>query len=187
MFMNRNYKIFLAASSVLSFAVGFYSPFFIIFVQKLGGGDVRQFGFSVGLMALAFSVTSYFAGKYSDKFGRKMFLVTSGIALSGIIVLYTFIKTTVELNILQIVYGFVNALYTTMEISFLGDVTEKASRGLNVGRYRAFTGLFEALAIMGGGYLVGSFGFKSVFYIAAGLIVVATLILSRLKKEELTQ
>jgi len=182
--MERNYKIFLAASSILSFAIGFYSPFFIIFVQKLGGGDVRQFGFSVGLMAFAFSITSYLAGKYSDKFGRKIFLIISGISLSGVIILYTFIKTTIQLNILQIVYGIINALYTTMETSFLGDVTEKTSRGLNVGKYRAFTGLFEALAIMGGGYLVGSLGFKSIFYIASGLILIATLILSRIKTEK---
>jgi hypothetical protein len=71
-----------------------------------------------------------------------------------------------------------------METSFLGDVTEKTSRGLNVGKYRAFTGLFEALAIMGGGYLVGSLGFKSIFYIASGLILIATLILSRIKTEK---
>jgi len=111
--------------------------------------------------------------------------VASGIALSGVIILYTFIKTTIKLNILQIVYGIINALYTTMETSLLGDVTEKTSRGLNVGKYRSFTGLFEVLAIMGGGYLVGSLGFTSIFY-AAGLILVATLILSRLKKEEIS-
>jgi len=62
--MQSNYKIFLTASFILSFAVGFYSPFFIIFVQKLSGGDVRQFGFSVGLMAFVFSITAYLAGKY---------------------------------------------------------------------------------------------------------------------------
>lgn len=181
--MNSNYKIFLTASSILSFAIGFYSPFFIIFIQKLGGGDIKQFGFSIGLMALAFSVTSYFTGKYSDKFGRKIFLVIGGFTFSIVIILYTFVETIIQLNILQIVYGAVNALYMTMETSFLGDITEKKTRGLNIGKYRALTGLFEALAIMGGGYLISFIGFKLIFYIAAIFIIIATLLLVQLKKE----
>jgi MFS family permease len=164
--------------------MGFYSPFFIIFVQKLGGGNVTQFGFSVGLMAFAFAVTSYFAGKYSDRFGRKIFLVVSGVALSGVIILYTLIQTVTQLNILQIIYGIVNSLYATMETSFLGDITEKGSRGLNIGKYRAITGILESVAIMGAGYLIGLTGFKLVFYIASALILVATILLTQLKKTE---
>lgn len=170
--MNRNYKIFLISNSILSFAFGFYSPFYIIFVRDFG--NVQQFGFSVGLMTLAFAIASYFGGKYSDKFGRKAFLITSGFIFAGVIISYTFIESINQLYILQIIYGIASALNATMEASFLGDVTKMESRGLHIGKYRAITNVIESFAIMGGGFVVGILGYKSIFYIAAVLVTLAT-------------
>ena len=54
-----NYRIFLF-SATSSFGLGLFMPFWIVFIQDFGSG-IEQFGFTIGLMVLAQSVTSYFA------------------------------------------------------------------------------------------------------------------------------
>lgn len=176
-----NYRIFLLSNSVLGFAIGLFTPFWIIFIQDFGGG-IEQFGFAIGLMVLAQSVTSYYSGKYSDKLGRKIFLLGGGFSLAIVIFAYTLITNLIELYILQVLNGVTNAMIFTMETTFLGDVTKKLSRGLNVGRYHAVVGVMAAIAMMGGGFLVGGFGFEIVFYIVSAVIFVATLLLLKIKE-----
>ena len=133
-------------------------------------------------MALSSSITSYYAGKYSDKLGRKIFLIIQGLILSGVIVGFTFITSLIQLYILQILFGVTQALFSTMETSFLGDITEKISRGTNIGKYHAIVGVMGAFAIMISGYIVGEHGIKIIFYIAALIIFFSTLILFYLKE-----
>ncbi|MBI2549962.1 MFS transporter [Candidatus Woesearchaeota archaeon] len=177
-----NYKIFLLSNSTLSFALGLFMPFWIIFLQDFGG-SIQQFGFSIGLMVLAQSVTSYFAGKYSDKLGRKMFLIFGGFMLALVIFAYTLITSMAHLYLLQVANGITSAMLTTMEVTFLGDITRKVTRGADIGKYHAIVGIMAALAMMGGGYVVGQAGYKLIFYITASIIFVSTFLLFFIKEK----
>jgi MFS family permease len=177
----NNYKVFLASNSVLAFAIGLFTPFYIVFLQDFGG-SIEQFGFAIGLMALASAITSYYTGKYSDRLGRKIFLLAGGFVLAVVIFAYTLISSLIELYILQVVNGVANAVYMTMETSFLGDVTKKVSRGTNVGSYHAVVGIAAAIAMMGGGFVVGQLGFQIIFYITALIILLSTFLLFYLKE-----
>lgn len=176
-----NYKIFLFSNSILAFALGLFTPFWIIFLQDFGG-SVEQFGFAIGLMVFAQSITSYFAGKYSDKLGRKIFLIIGGFILSAVVFGYTLITALIHLYILQIINGITNSMQMTMETTFLGDITKKISRGVNIGKYHAIVGVMAAIAMMGGGFIVGQWGFKIIFYITSLVIFVSTLILFYIKE-----
>ncbi len=176
-----NYKVFLLSNSALSFALGLFTPFWIIFLQDFGG-SIQQFGFSIGLMVLAQSVTSYFAGKYSDKLGRKIFLIIGGFMLAAVTLAYTLITSMAQLYFLQIVNGITGAIQITMETTFLGDITKKISRGANIGKYHAIVGIMAALAMMGSGYIVGQSGYKVIFYVTAAIIFVSTLLLFYIKE-----
>lgn len=177
----ENYNVFLLSNSLLYFSWGLFQPFWIVFVQKIGG-SIEQLGFSIGLMVLAQSITSYFVGKHSDLSGRKIFLIISGFFMSGVIFAYTLITSLFQLYVLQVLYGIVGAMQSTMEQSFLGDITKKASRGTDIGKYHALVGVMAGIAMMGGGILVGSFGFKVMFYIVAMLVFVYALALFYIKE-----
>ena len=58
----------------MSFAIGLFMPFWIVFIQDFGG-SIESFGFAIGLMAFVQSISSYFAGKLADTFGRKIFII----------------------------------------------------------------------------------------------------------------
>ena len=176
-----NYRLFLLSNSSLAFALGLFMPFWIVFLQDFGG-SIEQFGFSIGLMMLAQSITSYFVGRYSDKFGRKVFLIIGGFILSGIVFAYTLITSLVHLYVLQIINGITSSMQATMETAFLGDITKKARRGADIGRYHAIVGIMSAIAMMGGGIVAGQLGFKIIFYATAAIIFVSTLLLFYVKE-----
>ncbi|MBI2053109.1 MAG: MFS transporter [Candidatus Ryanbacteria bacterium] len=172
----RNYRILLLANSLMSFAIGLFIPYWLIFIKNFGN-SIESFGFAIGLMMLSQSATSYFVGGYSDKLGRKIFAIIAGFIFAGIAIAYTFITSLLQLYVLQILNGVTEAVQNTMITAMLGDFTDKASRGARVGRYQAITGVLTALTMMGGGFIVGQLGVKIIFYITAGLYVVATVII----------
>ncbi|MBI2076211.1 MAG: MFS transporter [Candidatus Aenigmarchaeota archaeon] len=177
-----NYRLFLFSNSILAFASGLFVPFWIIFLQDFGG-SIEQFGFAIGLMMLAQSITSYYVGRYSDKVGRKVFLIVGGFILTGVVFAYTLITSLVQLYILQIINGVTSSMQATMEATFLGDITKKAKRGADIGRYHAIVGIMAALSMMGGGFVVGQMGFKIIFYVTASIIFISTLMLFYIREK----
>jgi MFS family permease len=177
----RNLRIFTLSNSLFAFAVGLFGPFYYIFINKIGG-SIENFGIAAGLVVLSGALVSLFVGKYSDKFGRKPFLIISGYASAIVVFLYTVIGSIWQLYLLQIFNGLVVSLSGTSEASFLGDITEKESRGKDIGKYDALVGIAEALAIFAGGFLAGKFGFKIVFYIVSIICIITTTIMLKLKE-----
>ena len=176
-----NYKVFLVSNSLGYFAGGLIGPFYVLFLQEIGG-TIENFGIAVGILLLAESLTSYFVGKYSDKLGRKPFLIASGFFSSLILFLYTLVSSLYQLFILQIANGINEAVWKTTETTFLGDITKKVSRGAQIGKYRAIIGVFTGLAIIIGGKIVGKFGFSLMFYATVLIIALSTSILFLIKE-----
>lgn len=176
----QNYRLFLLYSSFVSFALGLFVPFYIVFVQGLG--NIESFGIAMGLMALAGGITSYFVGHHSDKLGRKGFLIFAQFTTVIILVLYTFVTSLPQLYVLQVINGIIQEVEGVMSTTLLADITEKYRRGTDVGKLRAITAIVSAIAMMGGGYVVGKAGINIIFYITAGLIFVGTLFLFNIKE-----
>lgn len=176
--MKSNYYKFLISNSILFFGLGLFTPFWIIFIKDFGG--IEQFGFAMGLMVLAQSATSYTVGRYSDRFGKKIFLIGAGFVMSGVIFAYTLISSVIALYVLQIINGVLVAIQQTIEKAILGDLTEKVSRGTDVGRYEAITSIMVGLAMMLGGLVVGDLGIKVIFYITSALVFLSSVLLLKI-------
>ena len=177
----RNLRVFTLSNSLMAFAFGLFGPFYYIFINDLGG-TIENFGIAAGLVVLSGALVSLIAGKYSDKLGRKPFLILGGYASAILVFLYTIIGSIWQLYLLQIFNGLIVSLFETSEASFLGDITEKESRGADIGKYGAFVGIAEALAIFAGGFLAGKFGFEIVFYIVSIIFIITTTIMLKLKE-----
>ncbi|MBI4896442.1 MAG: MFS transporter [Candidatus Aenigmarchaeota archaeon] len=177
----KNLRLFTISNSFMAFAFGLFGPFYYIFINEMGG-TIENFGIAAGLVVLSSAFVSLIAGKYSDKFGRKPFLIIGVYASALIAFLYTVIGSLWQLYLLQIVGGLVISIFETSEASFLGDMTKKESRGADMGKYSAVIGIAEAIAIFAGGFLVGKFGFEVVFYIVSVIFVISTTLLLKLKE-----
>lgn len=174
--MGRNYRLYLVASVITSFAGGIFGPFYILFIRQKGGG-IESFGIAMGLLLLFQSLMSYFAGRYSDKLGRKPLFLFEGYLSVFVVLLYLFIGSAWQLYVLQIINGLLAGIHGTAEVSFLGDITELGSRGRNIGKFHTITGIVAALAMMAGGYLVVISGIKIIFILMAVASFLSTTIL----------
>ncbi len=177
----RNFRIFTFSNSLMALAFGLFGPFYLIFINEIGG-TIENFGIAVGLVVLSGAFVSLIAGKYSDSIGRKPLLIIGGYASGLIVLLYTAIGSVWQLYLLQIFSGIVISVFETSEAAYLADVTEKERRGADIGKYDAYVGFAEALAIFTGGFLAGQFGFEIVFYLVAAIFFVSTTILFKLRE-----
>ncbi|MBW2987087.1 MFS transporter [Candidatus Woesearchaeota archaeon] len=177
----RNLRIFTFSNSLIALAFGLFGPFYLIFINNIGG-SIENFGIAVGLVVLSGSLTSLIVGRYSDRFGRKPFLIFGGYASALIVLFYIIIGSLWQLYLLQIFSGMIAALFETSESAFLGDITEKEKRGSDIGKYDALVGISEAIAIFLGGFLVSEFGFEIVFFIVALIFVISTTVMFKLRE-----
>lgn len=170
-------SVFTISSSISQFAGGLIGPFYIIFVQKLGGGSIENLGIAFGILGIFSAITAYFAGKYSDKLGRKPFLILTGYLSAILFLLYLLVKTNIQLFVLQAVVGVVGSIFSVISAVLLADITHHKIRGMQIGLYNLIVGIFTSLALIAGGFLIGKIGFVIVFYIFSGLTVIATTML----------
>lgn len=177
-----NLGVYIAANSIMYFAWGLIGPFYYLYVNELGGGDISQFGIALGIMTLASAVVSIIAGKFSDKLGRKPFLVGTSLIYAAILYSYTLVTSVMQLYVLQAAFGVTLAIEETVDAGLLGDLTTKKKRGYQVGIFKSIANVFSGVAVILGGFLIDRTNFKIIFYIGAVVIMIGTIMMLKLRE-----
>lgn len=180
---SKNLIIITTVSSIWGIIFGLIGPFYVVYVEKLSGG-MEKLGIAFSIMIFLQSLTTYFAGHYSDKLGRKPFLIVAAYADAVILLFYTFITKTSHLYILQGLLGITNGINSTIRTSLLGDLTKKEKRGSTVGRFDAIVSFSSAIGLAMSGYLVKFYGLKFLFYIASIVVAFSTVLLFFIKENK---
>ncbi len=179
----RNLLIFTTVSSIWAIVFGLIGPFYVVYLERLTGG-MEKLGIAFSIMILAQSFTSYFAGHFSDKLGRRPFLFVTAYADTIILFLFTLIHETYQLYLLQGMLGITNGVADTIGTSLLGDLTIKEKRGKTIGKFNAIVGLSSAVGLSLGGYMAKFYGLKSLFYLASIVVALSTVLLFFIKEGE---
>jgi len=138
---------------------------------------MEKLGIAFSIMILLQSLTSYFAGYFSDRLGRRPFLFVTSYVDAIILFLYTIINQTYQLYLLQGILGITNGVANTITTSLLGDLTITERRGKAIGKFNAIVGLASAVGLTLGGYLVKFYGIRFLFYVASIVVVLSTILL----------
>jgi MFS family permease len=178
-----NYNIYLASSTLVAFGSGLFGPFWVVFVRQFSG-SLELFAFAVGLVSVSSGIAAYFAGRLSDRIGRKTLMIIAGFALAGVVFLYTIVTSFIQLSALQILAGVFGGVAATSGVAFLGDITEQKTRGDAVGKFKAFAGIIAGVAMMIGGGYVGVLDIEGIFFIVAMFYVVSTSLLFLIKEQK---
>lgn len=172
----RNLILYTTVSSIWGIIFGLIGPFYVVYLEKISGG-MEKLGIAFAIMVLVQSVTTYLAGRFSDKLGRKPFLLIVSYVDSVVLVLYTIVSNAPQLYILQGVLGVTNGVHGTIRTSLLGDLTIKEKRGRTVGKFNSIVSLASAAGLALSGYLVKYYGLTSLFYLAAIVVALSTVLL----------
>lgn len=168
-------------SSIWAIVFGLIGPFYVVYVERLSDG-MEKLGISFSIMVLLQSLTAYFAGRFSDRLGRRPFLFLTAYSASTVLFFYTVINETYQLYLLQGMLGITSGIEDTISTSLLGDLTVKEQRGKTIGKFNAIVSFSSAVGLALGGYMAKFYGLKSLFYLAASVVALSTVLLFFIKE-----
>lgn len=181
----RSLQFFTLLNSIWGIVIGLIGPFYAVYIAKISGG-LDKLGIAFSIMIFIQSLTSYLIGRFSDKLGRKPFLFLIAYTDAAILFSFTLVSRTYQIYILQGLLGITNAMSMTIRGTLLADLTKKEKRGTEIGKFNAVVSVFSAAGMALGGYFSNLYGLKSLFYFAAAVITISTVLLFFISEPEET-
>lgn len=170
------------SQSIVLFGTGIVFPFYVIFIKEIGA-NFTEFGIAYALFALSSALVHKIIGSYSDKFGRKIFLLLNAWGVAILFLLFPIVTSIIQVYILQIILGVFGAMQKTSEKSIVADFTDAGMRGKQIGNYHGWIALFSALAVVAGGYLIDLFTLEIIFYIGSIVLFLSGLAILKIKEK----
>jgi MFS family permease len=121
------------------------TPLLPIFAASLGAGDVFL-GFIVSVSTLTGMILKPFFGVFSDRWGRRAWLIAGTVLFAGMPFLYRFVHTPEQLFVIRIVHGLATAIYGPVTLAYVAEQTQPMQRA---GKFGVFSLARSA------GYIVG--------------------------------
>jgi len=117
------------------------------------------------LINVSFAPTAYFAGKYSDKFGRRTPII-AGMAILGVMTLgFAYASSLVTIGILFLMHGIYQGLYKPNVQAWVADLAPTEQRAEVIGTYKMLVGLSDIPGPFVFGLLWDYFGVTTPFQV----------------------
>ena len=162
--------LFLLSASVgvAMMGLGIVWPLVPIYAVELGAS-----GFQVGLIIAAFNVgrTCFnpFAGRLSDRWGRKPFILLGLFLYAVVSVLYVLSTRVESLVLVRLLHGFTSVLVVPVAMAMAADLAPQHRLGRYLGTLNMAVMLGFAAGPALGGVIRDYFGMPSAFYTMGGL------------------
>jgi MFS family permease len=148
--------------------VGIFSPTFSLYATSLGA-SLTLVGLLSSVVGLTRIVSSVPIGMISDARGRRGVLLTGMLLLAASAYLNTVVTEAYLLLPIRVLHGLVIASTFFIGMAYVGDVVERADRGLASGVYTTCMGLGFTVGSMLGGSMAAQYGYVTTFRAAAVL------------------
>ncbi|GIP40246.1 MFS transporter [Paenibacillus sp. J31TS4] len=154
-------------------------PFLPLYVQELGIHDEKQaalwsamiFGINHVMVALV----SPFWGRLSDKYGKKLTMIRSGIGLTIIIVCMGLVHTPVQLLLLRAVFGMM-AGFSAASAALVATETPSSEVGRALGTLQTGQVSGQLLGPLLGGLIAEWLGMRPSFFLTGLFLLIATVL-----------
>lgn len=181
----RAIKILLTTSVIGTFVFGIFNPFYVIYVQKLGG-TIQQAGASLAAFSVACGVLILAFSSLESSVKNKRLLYATGTLVRAIaFTFYIFIGSYFELILVQILLGISLAMTNPTFDSLFTKWTNNDDALSDWSGWEGFTGISIGLASFIGGYVVEHYGFEVVFAFMALASLLTSIYLFCLSDETL--
>jgi DHA1 family multidrug resistance protein-like MFS transporter len=154
--------------------VSMIAPILPPYVSGMGASGL-WLGIVLAVYSLVRAVLMPVFGWLSDQRGRKAFLLI-GLSMSIPVSLAYIPATTIPLLIaVRIVHGVATAMIVPVATAYIGELTAKGHEGKWMGRLNTATMIGMGAGPLAGGILAQHMGIDAVFFVMAGLYLVAVL------------
>lgn len=180
--INKIIKILTFSDILLIGGFGLIAPIFAVFVtDNLSDGSVAVVGIASTVYLLTKSVGQLFAAEIVDRIkGERddfwaVLISTAGISLVPL--LYIFVDSSVELYIVQFIYGIAAAFSFPSWMALFTRHIDHNQEGREWGLYYTLTDLAGAAAAAIGGFIAARLGFTPLFIIVSAISILGTITL----------
>ena len=185
MHLNRPLRILITLSMVMNFVIGMFSPFYAIFVARIGG-DVAFAGFSWAVLEVVCGVLTLLFVKWELRVREQELLMVLGYMLRAVVfVSYVFMDSMTQLVLTQIVWGIAIAIGAPAFDAVYASHTSKESSIAEWGGLEGMISIAIGLAALVGGLVIKEFGFTYIFATMAFVCFLQGVYVLRLPREVL--
>jgi MFS transporter, DHA1 family, multidrug resistance protein len=163
------------ATFVTNLGFGIIQPILPIFAS-----DLKAAGFMLGLIFSGLSISKLIfnplVGRLSDKWGRKIFIVTGLFAYTGVALSYTLVSTPHQLLFVRLAAGIAFSMVMPVVVAYMGSMSPKGEESFYMANLNLFVGIGMAIGPVLGGVLADLYNKDMAFIGQAILLFVAFLI-----------
>ncbi|KEO82912.1 MFS transporter [Tumebacillus flagellatus] len=183
----RNLIVLWFANFTVMAGMSLVMPFLPLYIKDLGVTDPESLTRWAGLVFSAtFMASAIFApiwGALSDKTGRKVMLIRSSLGMAIVMCLMGFTTDVTQLFFLRLAMGVVSG-FIPAAVSLMASNTPKEHVGYALGTLATGGVSGQIIGPLLGGVLANFLGFRHVFLVTSGMLLIATGIVFVLVKEE---
>jgi MFS family permease len=180
--LNRDLKLIYACNLVGSFGDGLYAYLLPYYMTKNLGADSVEVGILYAVMTLVAALTLLFAGTLADKYDRKKIMLAGWIAWLPAPIIFSFARNWIEMFPGMLLWGvWLGGPTSTAYIVSAGDEKKLTLTFTMISSSWSFGYIFSPAF---GGYLAGTVGMQTVFYLASIFYTSATLILLFIRSQK---
>ncbi len=143
--------------------LGIVWPLVPVYAVELGAG-----GFQIGLIIASFNLARTFfnplAGRLSDRWGRKSFIVLGMLLYAVVSVLYVLAARVETLILVRLLHGMTSVLVAPIAMALVADIAPKDRMGLYLGTQNMAVMLGLGVGPVAGGIIRDYFGMQTAFY-----------------------
>ena len=154
-------------------------PFLPLYIEKLGIHSLQDIEIWSGWIFSAQFVTSVIFqpiwGRFADKHGRKLMLLRAGIGMGIVTALMGAVSFAWQLLLLRLLNGIFSG-FISMSVSLQASITPNEHSGRALGMLQTGAVAGNLIGPLLGGVLAESFGFRAVFYLTGGMLIIASII-----------
>ncbi len=185
--MRRNYYLLILSAISLQITVStIYMVLPLYFeqfgVNKSGTGVLISIGTFAGI------VSGIVAGKFSDNYGRKPFLILGTTMYSIVFFLFAYVPGSFDVFfILRFVEGLGYYIIPVVIVSMAADIFPAKERGRAMGLYSMSSGVGQLVGPLTAGLLISSGSYTMYFLFCGGFVVTSLIIMILFVKETLNK
>ena len=173
--MRTETRILLHGANLWYFGEGMFGPLFAVFTERIGG-NVFDIAWAWATYLMVTGVLMVIIGKTTTTALRQKRLLVTGYILNAVLTFcYLLISTPTHLFLIQIGLGVAGALATPTWDSLYSHYQSKRMRSYIWGLAEGEAFMLTGIAILIGGYIVGTFSFTTLFIVMGTVQSIAAL------------